>query len=117
MASTRDINNINNYNLEQKDLKKYVNHNLYLNSSSGKAYYSAFPLLYNNGKLPGDILSCNHIDIESNLRGIGANNLVNPKEKTEVKLKSLPDISFFTRPELITSKNFYGDSSQRPFIY
>ena len=68
------------------------------------------------GKVPTNNLSCNSVDIESSLFGINSNNLVNPNEPTVAKLKTLPETSFFEKPEIIKSKIVYEDNSQRPFI-
>ena len=116
MADTRDINSSANYCLEQKGMQQIRDHLLYENGPNGNAYNPAFPLLYNNGHVPANVLSCNSIDIESSLWGINANNLVNPQQPTVAKLKSLPDTSFFERPIVINEKPVYADNSQRPFI-
>lgn len=116
MANTRDKNSPANYCLEQKGLQHTRDHLLYINGQNGHAYNPAFPVLYNTGRVPSHILSCNNIDIESKLLGIDSNNLVNPRPQTVAQLKSLPDTSFFDRPKLINSTSVSQDNSQRPFI-
>lgn len=117
MACTRDINSKANYCLEQKGLQNIRDNILFINGPNGHAYNPAFPELYNNGRVPSNVLSCNPVDIESALFGIEANNLVEPREPTVAKLKNLPNTSFFQRPELITGKTVKEDNSQRPFIF
>lgn len=116
MACTRDINSPANYCLEQKAIKNQKEHHLFINGPNGHAYNPAFPELYNNGRVPSNVLSCNGVDIESKLFGIDSNNLVNPRESTVAQLKTLPNTSFFDRPEFSNSKKVNQDISQRPFI-
>ena len=116
MACTRDINSKANYCLEQKGLERIRQNLLFLNAPNGHAYKPAFPELYNNGRVPSEVLSCNNIDVESALFGIDSCNLVNPNPPTVAQLKSLPITSFFDRPEVIMPRNVYQDNSQRPFI-
>ena len=116
MADTRDRNSKANYCLEQKAMGNIRDHLLFINGPNGHAYNPAFPELYMNGKMPADNLSCNSIDIESRLFGINSNNLINPEQPTEAKLKSLPLTRFFETPELQKSKKVQQDTSQRPFI-
>ena len=117
MASTRDLNSKQNYCLEQKALKQIRDNLLFINGPGGHGYNPAFPALYDNGKMPSSVLSCNPTDIESALFGIEANNLVNPRGNVEAKLKKLDKISFFERPEVIISNEVKPDKTQRPFIF
>ena len=82
MACTRDKNSKGNYCLEQKSLENIRQNLAFYNAPNGHAYRPAFPELYNNGPMPADVLSCNNVDIESTLFGVGSCNLVNPKLKT-----------------------------------
>ena len=116
MACTRDINSKANYCLEQKALERIRQNLAFYNAPNGHAYKPSFPELYNTGRVPSDVLSCNNVDIESALFGIDSCNLVNPKPSTVAQLKTLPDISFFNRPKVILPNNVYPDQSQRPFI-
>jgi len=117
MASTRDINSQGNYMLEQRGIQNIRDNLLFLNAPNGHAYNPAFPELYNHGRVPSNVLSCNPVDIESALLGIDANNLVNPREPTVAKIKHLPKTSFFEKPKLVTGKSVKPDDSQRPFIF
>ena len=116
MSNTRDLNSKANYCLEQNALQRIRDNLLFINGPSGHAYSPAFPELYDNGRIPSSVLSCNPVDIESALFGIEANNLVNPRGDVEAKIKSLEKISFFERPELQKSKKLEEDNTQRPFI-
>ena len=116
MANTRDKNSQANYTLEQKGLGQIRDHLLFINGPSGHGYNAAFPELYMNGKMPADNLSCNSVDIESRLFGININNLVNPAPPTQAKLNTLPNISFFEKPNIQKSQRIQQDTTQRPFI-
>ena len=67
MASTRDINSQGNYSLEQRGLQNIRNNLLFLNAPNGHAYNPAFPELYNHGRVPSNVLSCNPVDIKASV--------------------------------------------------
>ena len=116
MASTRDINSKGNYYHEQNELQHTRNNLAFYNGPNGHAANPAFPQLYQQGYMPPDNFSHNSIDIESTLFGIGSTNLVNEKQPTVPQFKSMSTISFFNKPELITSKKVDVQTNQRPFI-
>ena len=80
MASTRNINTMGNYKLEQKSNDQFRTLITYKYGSYGPAYKSAIP--DGGSAIPShmsrDSLSYNPIDIETMLRGTGSTNLVNP---------------------------------------
>lgn len=116
MANTRDKNSSANYCLEQKGLERIRENLLFVNGAGGQAYRTNFPELLDNGRVSYNQLSCNGIDIESHLRGIGSNNLVNPRKDLDAKIKNISSINFFERPEMISIQKVNQDTSQRPFI-
>ena len=84
MASTRNINNFNNYCHSQSELKRhrdYVIHPMKRNH-----HEPAFPNVGINAPqyMPNTALSNNSIDLESRLFGINATNLVNAVSRTTV---------------------------------
>ena len=116
MASTRNNNSIGNYKLEQRGINNIRDNLLYYNSPNGHANIAAFPELYRASYMPADNLSKNYVDIESNLRGINANNLVNPtNQNIKCDVKKMPTISFFDREKVIMPENLRVDNN-RPFI-
>jgi hypothetical protein len=116
MASTRNKNSAGNYKLEQNGINNIRDNLLYHNSPNGHANIAAFPELYRASYMPADNLSKNYVDIESNLRGINANNLVNPVSgNIKCEEKKLPMISFFDRETVIMPDNLTIDNN-RPFI-
>jgi hypothetical protein len=115
MASTRNINTKNNYNLEQRINSNFFNYSHYENSSSGRAYSEAMPCfgIYPS-KLSMNTLSNNPIDIESQLRGIGSTNLVMDVEEVKPDLKTLNGISFYERLPLYIPQPLVIEMDQRP---
>jgi hypothetical protein len=55
----------------------------------------AMPIGYTNPRMPASLLAQNAVDIESNLRGIGANNYIFPKAKVTPQLVQLPTVTFY----------------------
>ena len=55
----------------------------------------AMPIGYTNPKMPASLLSRNSVDIESSLRGIGANNYIFPKPKVTPQIIALPTVKFY----------------------
>lgn len=117
MTSTRDKNSPANYCLEQRGLKQTRDNLAFYNSPNGHAYYPALPRHYIPSHMPVDILSNNPIDIESSLFGIDSNNLVNPKCPVQPDLRYLPEVSFFSTPEIVKHEMVRQDKTQRPIIY
>jgi hypothetical protein len=115
MASTRNINYQNNFNLEQKNLQSARNYLSFNNGSSGRAYQESIPCLgITPSNMPRDALSKNSVDIESYLRGTNLTNLVNPSAPVKPQLITLPSSSFFERLPFIEAKPLVIDKTQRP---
>jgi len=116
MASTRDINSKENYCLEQKTNQQFLNNSTYYNGPSGHAINTAFPELYLQGNMPPDNFSHNSTDIESALFGIGSTNLVKERDIVNPDFKSVPTVSFFDRPKVISQEKVSELKGQRPTI-
>lgn len=111
MASTRNKNLNNNYCYERNYIRQQSDFLLYSHSSSGRPYYP--PMIPTGGMCPPSHMSrddwtTNSIDVETMLKGINANNLVNPiassihykpQDKTPPQL-----LAFFERTPIIIPK-------------
>ena len=116
MASTRNINTRCNYELEQKSNRLLIDHNLYVNSSSGVAYKNAFPeFYYRPSHLPRQFYTENSIDIESSLKGINSTNLVYEPEKVVPIFKPITYTCFFEHSNKVQlPEPLYIEKDQRP---
>ena len=113
MASTRNINMQSEYCLEQK-----MNENICKDRTfelRRTAYNNALPCFgVNVGHMPNYVLSNNATDIESNLYGVGSTNLVKPEREFTPRLKKLPGVSFFERPDTVIPEPLVIENNQRP---
>jgi len=115
MASTRNKNTLGNYALEiggKQEQAQYKVNELYS--------VPAETAFFGDGLLAGKVgpakLSSNYCDIESQLRGIGATNLVNPRSIVQPDLYSLRSLNVIDRIPLIFPKSFEHGQTERPFI-
>ena len=115
MASTRNINNPNDYAMRQR---------LYAGAADYLSYEEfhvsnqpALPALYAPSFLPRDVLCSNAVDVESQLFGISSTNLLNPTAHVTPNINKLPTISFFERPLCYMPNNLVADPGQRPFFW
>jgi len=116
MASTRNINTITDYCLQQRQYKNALEHELSPFSSYGAACEPAIPCVgYMPSHMARNTLSNNPIEIESALFGINSTNLVEPQKPVKPKLKTVPMKQFFQRTPLIMPKPLVMDHDQRPF--
>jgi len=111
MASTRNKNLTNNYCYERNYIIQQAAVPLYSHSASGRPYHKA--MVPTGGMVPPskmsrDDWSHNSIDVESMLRGINANNLVNPSQSSihyKPEFKTPPQmLAFFERSPIIIPK-------------
>ena len=80
MASTRNKNSTNDYQREQRAYASQVTYNHFENSQHGKPKTTMLPDFGMNGaRMCRFELNGNSINVESQLMGIGATNLVEPK--------------------------------------
>ena len=116
MASTRNKNTCSNYCLEQRITTKSLDYNEYKNGASGAAYAPALPCMgIIPGQMPREAFSHNSIDIESALFGINSTNLVETQKPVVPQLKTLPNVSFFGRMQLVMPDPLVVEKFQRPF--
>jgi hypothetical protein len=116
MASTRKINNPENYFLEQKQYQLINDYRLYTNSSNGSPYEAAIPTLgYIPSHMNASVFSNNPIEIESALFGINANNLVFPQKPIVPSLNTITFKSYFNTLSLEMPKPLLLQPKQRPF--
>jgi len=115
MASTRNKNTPGNYSLEIEGKKHQAQYKVYENYS--------VPMETNqpgDGLLTGKIgpakLASNYCDIESQLRGIGATNLVAPLPEVVPDLNNLRSLNVIDRVHLIMPKSYEHNKSERAFI-
>ncbi len=116
MASTRNKNTIGDYQLEtQINLQK-------CNYSTYEPYaYTSTTYLPGDGvigaKMNGSQLSHNYCDIESELRGIGTTNLIEPYKPVNPEFKSLQSFTFMdNRLPLIVPKPMVVNNNERPVV-
>jgi hypothetical protein len=115
MASTRNINKQAEYCVEQRKNTGVLGYQSYMHSQHGNSRNTAIPNAgINMGSLPREHLSYNPVDIESNLRGIGASNLVGGVFKVAPALKELPSVKFFDRTEVFVPEPLVVEGNQRP---
>lgn len=114
MSSTRNNNAPGNYCLQQRayaEAREYTSYKGY-----GKSDQTGLPCLGTNvSYMPSSVLSGNSVDIESSLRGTGANNLVKPQPNVKPELNNLKGVSFFNREPLIMPRPLVIEGNQRPF--
>ena len=115
MASTRNINNPNDYAMRQRiysGAEEYLSYEAFHVSDR-----PALPALYAPSFLPRDVLCSNSVDVESQLFGINSTNLVKPAAHVSPNINKLPTISFFERQLCYMPANLVVDSNQRPFFW
>lgn len=114
MSSTRNNNTPGNYCLQQRAYAESLQYASY--KGYGKSDNTGLPCLGTNvSYMPSSILSGNAVDIESSLRGTGANNLVNPQAPVKPELNNLKGVAFFKQDPTIMPKPLVIEGNQRPF--
>jgi len=114
MASTRSKNTPGDYQLEQKSIIQQLDYNTYRSYGVPMATY----LPGNNiltGRIAPENLSSNACDIESQLRGIGSTNLVNPQPEVVPEIKQLQSLNNGDKIPLVMPVEFTQEPFQRPF--
>lgn len=108
MASTRNKNLNNNYCYEKNYILQQSEFNLYTHASSGRPYHP--PMIPSAGMVPPSKMSrddwtSNSIDVETMLKGINANNLVDPSSSSvhyTPQMKTPPQmLAFFDRTPVV----------------
>lgn len=115
MASTSNRNTPGNYALEQKMNQHIDSYQTYLHSGAGEAYTNHLP---GNGLLPASTarsqLCGNYCDVESQLRGIGSTNLVNPQTPVVPQHRTLDSLSIMTKLPVLLPEPLVVEKNQRP---
>ena len=115
MASTRNINNPNDYSMRQRvysgtsDYLAFASFHVAANTAISNDYSASF--------LPRHLLCTNSIDVESQLFGINSSNLVAPAAKVTPDNTKLPTVSFFERQACYMPRNLSVEPNQRPFFW
>jgi hypothetical protein len=114
MAATRNKNTPGNYALEINEKKQQARYKVAEIYSVPKE--TAF---FGDGLLAGRIgpaqLSSNFCDVESQLRGIGATNLVTPTPEVTPDIYQLKSLNIIDRIPLILPKSYEHNNKERPF--
>jgi hypothetical protein len=74
----------------------------------------AWPVRVNAPRYPSSMLANNAIDIESSLRGIGANNYINPPKQVQPDNLTLPTVCFYKEQPLFLPVLRAPFEGQRP---
>ncbi len=113
MASTSNRNTPGNYALEQKMNQHIGSYQTYIHA--GEAYTNHLP---GNGLLPASTarsqLCGNYCDVESQLRGIGSTNLVNPQTPVVPQHRMLDSLSIMTKLPVLLPEPLVVEKNQRP---
>tara|TARA_Y100000389_G_scaffold182103_1_gene198418 strand:+ start:626 stop:979 length:354 start_codon:yes stop_codon:yes gene_type:complete len=115
MASTRNKNTMENYQIEQRQYRHNIRYNTNVHSQYGEAYTTYFPGFgLNPAQLPRQMISNNAIEMESYLKGINTTNLVNPMTEPKLQDKNMNEATFFNRVPLFVPAPMVVHKDQRP---
>ena len=115
MASTRLNNCKGEYNLEQEMNVNMKDNRLYeLRTRAHKTSLPDAGIYVSH--IPNYMLSKNAVDVESQLYGIGATNLVEEKAKVEPEYIQQSTTSFFERLPQVLPQPMVCTKDQRPII-
>jgi len=107
---SRNNNTKENYRLEQKQNQSAHDY-IFYNSNIA-------PQLQGNGvgisNLHASLLSKNYIDVDSELKGIGSCNFIDPQYKTENIPNNLTFLDFYEKKR-VTGPDNYFCQNERPF--
>lgn len=93
MAATRNKFMYNEFCVSAKQVKKQQDMSMALEVCANDR--PAWPVRLNAPHMPSTVLANNAIDIESSLRGIGANNFVYPRKPVTPQQVTLPPVRFY----------------------
>jgi hypothetical protein len=113
MASTRNKNTLSDYRLEQLQNARYGEQCVYL----GNAACHPGNGITGGGRVGSQLLAHNHVDVESDLRGI-VFSLVEKRDKVVPNPISLPSLSLYPQSNhVILPTPLVVDKYNRPFYY
>jgi len=114
MTSTSNKNMPGNYALEQRMNTLIDGYRTYLHSAAGEAYTNHLP---GNGLLPASNsrvhLCGNYCDVESQLRGIGSTNLVNPQTYVVPQHREMESLSIMQKLPVLLPEPLVVEKNQR----
>jgi hypothetical protein len=114
MASTRSKNSPGDYELEIKGKILQADYRTYEPfGAPTQTTWAGDGLLF--GTVGPSKLSSNYCDIESNLRGIGANNLIAPLPDLAPQINQLQSLNIIDRPKVQLPEPFSQNTLERPF--
>ena len=117
MNNQRNNNTRGDYCLQQRLSQNSELYNSYKHCGTGIAYSTHIPnfgIMPN--RLPGEVLSGNHVDIESDLHGTHSTSLVGSNFKANPHLKYLKSTDVFcSRVPFYEMNKINVDKTQRPF--
>jgi hypothetical protein len=101
MASTRNKNTAGDYALEQKAYDEQLLYRSYIRYGVPESpFFAGHSLL--PGKMASRDLANNYCDIESQLRGIGSTNLVQPQSEVAPQLKNIQSLNMVPAPQPVS---------------
>lgn len=113
MSSTRNKNSIGDY---QHEIRSYTHASNYMTyQQAGKAptnHFAGDGLIM--GRMAPENLSNNACDIESQLRGIGSTNLVNPEKQVQPKFHDVKSLNVIDRLSMVIPEPLIVEKNQRP---
>jgi len=115
MASGRNRNTTGDYELEYRQNMRFHEEIMQQDARITTNYFADVGLL--QGKKPKSVLCRNQVDVETDLLGIGANNLVHPKTggPVEPMMHVFHPVSVAERPVVYLPAPLRIDPNQRPF--
>ena len=119
MTFTRNKNSQVTYNLEQDSNKACLDYTSYIHANKPKSFMNVHKLANSTQptrSLNPSAMSKNPVDIESMLRGISANNMVNGSFNVKPMLKKPETFDIYERVPFINAELKDGDKYQRPYI-
>ena len=115
MASTRNKNTKNEYDIKQRQFQNNMIYNTFTHSQWGESYTNYLPTYgLNPPKIPRDKLSNNSIETESYLFGINSTNLVKPIGPVTPQINHLDTVTFFEKKQTLIPEPLVVKKDQRP---
>lgn len=115
MSSTRNKNSQHNYNLEYLQSNSICANRI--SPFRNYAYDNALPdagIL--TGHMPGNAITKNYVDIETQLRGIGMSDLTKQREVFVPETYNRKNLAFFERPTMMLPEPLVVRKGERPVI-
>lgn len=116
MASTRNLNNPEDYKARQKMFRDKLNYltdkrNMY--GVAKETYYAGDGLLM--GRIASENLAFNSCDVESMLFGIGSTNLEEPMKEVVPDTRYMQSLSIIDRMPFVMPEPLIVHKNQRPY--